>query len=74
MAHSKAEASAIRTIMQGAGWEVIVKLHGEKIEKLRAEKVTGTNEFETLRALHIREGKVEALTEFFEELENLASN
>jgi hypothetical protein len=37
--------------------------------KDEASKITGQNEFETLRILHINQGKVEGVREFFEQLE-----
>jgi len=66
---TKTEASLIRKLMSDQGWELIQKTLANRIRDIQADKVVGTNEFETLRMLHSNQGKAEGLTEFFADLE-----
>lgn len=50
-------------------FDALVKLYGEVIEKWQNENVIGQNEFETLKLLFLREGKITGLREFIEILE-----
>lgn len=72
MTLSKAEISQIKLFMKEDGFEVLLRILAQHIDEINATKVTGQNAFETLRELHIREGKVEGLTEFFDRLERNA--
>ena len=47
-----------------------MKLLNMTISDLNSRKVSGMNEFETLRSLFIREGRVSGLEEFFKDLED----
>lgn len=67
-----ADKARIKQIMKTDDWESIIKFFGIKIESWRAEKVTGTSEFEELRMLHTNQGKVDGLTEFMDQLERQA--
>lgn len=51
------------------GWEALLKLVAMTINDLNSRQVSGQNEFETLRSLHMREGQVKGLTEFFDGIE-----
>jgi hypothetical protein len=68
---TKTEASMIRSIHTEPGWNVIVRMLGQRIEELgaRAGSVQGETEFQTLRALHRAQGGIEELKQFFEDLE-----
>lgn len=59
----------IDKILRSDEFEALVKLYGEVIDKWQNENVVGTTEFDTLKRLFIREGKVQGLREFFEVLE-----
>jgi hypothetical protein len=50
-------------------WEVMMKLAAMTINDLNGREVPGTDAFETLRALHIREGQVRGIREFFDGVE-----
>ncbi|MES2216639.1 MAG: hypothetical protein V4481_05090 [Patescibacteria group bacterium] len=67
---NKSESGAVFAIMDKPGWAALMKLVAMTINDLNARSVPGTNAFETLRSLHIREGKVDALKEFFNGIEN----
>lgn len=66
---NKIDSGAVLALMEHKGWETLLKLVALTINELNSRPVTGTNEFETLRSLHVMEGKVEALEQFFNELE-----
>ena len=55
--------------MDKPGWSCLMKLVAMTISDLNSRKTSGTNEFETLRSLFTREGRVSALEEFFNDLE-----
>ena len=65
----KVQAQAIKRLMQDDAWTVVEIALENRLRRLRDQEVTGNNEFETLRALHKQQGKVEGLAEFFEDLE-----
>ena len=58
------------SMMEHKGWQVLTKLVAMTINDLNSREVGGQNEFETLRSLFIRQGRVEALKEFFNGIEN----
>ena len=66
---TKEEIFKLRSFVKSDIWDLIQKCLYEKIGQLNAERQSGTNAFETLRAIHYRDGKVDGLTEFFSELE-----
>jgi len=57
-------------ILHSDDFEAVIKLSAEIVEKWNNDNVIGTNEFETLKLLFMREGKKEGLREFFNILEN----
>lgn len=65
----KVQSSALKRLMESDAWKVVEQALANRVEKLRGEEVSGTNEFETLRMLHKNQGKVEGLVEFFNDLE-----
>ena len=69
MALNKAEQSQVRSLMKEDRWDIVIKFLGEKLDQWRSEKIVGQNAFESLRMLHTRDGKVEGVNEFFEQLE-----
>ncbi len=72
MALKKEQFALLKAMMREPGWDVLLQCVAERINELNADKPTGQNAFETLRALHIREGKVDGLTEFFDKVEKNA--
>ncbi len=69
---NRAESQMIKNLMNSDGWNELLTLLGREIDELHAEPIAGSNEFETLRALHYRDGKVAGLKEFFDKLERRA--
>lgn len=67
----KLQKSKLKNLMSGDDWDLIELLVARKVAELNAQPITGTNAFETLRALHIKEGKVQSLQLFLDELEQV---
>ena len=67
----KSQASALKRLMQDDGWSVLEQALENRIKTLQEEEITGNDAFETLRALHKQQGKVEGLKDFFESVERL---
>lgn len=69
---TKAEASALRSLQNEAGWNIVMKLLGARIDELgaRANGITGSSAFEELQALHKCQGGVAELKQFFEDMEH----
>lgn len=65
----KTEASMIRNLMNEQGWQILQGLLADRIRDIQAEKIVGTNEFDTLRLLHTNQGKVDGLSNFFASLD-----
>jgi hypothetical protein len=66
---TKEQRFQLKSFVKSDVWDLMMKCVYEKIGQLNAERQSGTNAFETLRAIHYRDGKVDGLTEFFSELE-----
>lgn len=60
----------VMKMMETPGWGALMKLVATTINELNAREVTGQNEFEIIRSVFIREGRVGALKEFFNDIEN----
>lgn len=67
---NKTDTGQLMGMMGKPGWEVLLKLVSMTIGELNSREIPGQNEFETLRALHTRQGKVDGLKEFFNGIEN----
>ncbi len=66
---TKTEASLVRKLMSDQGWDLIQKMLADRIRDIQADKVVGSNAFESLRMLHVNQGKADGLAEFFADLE-----
>ncbi len=66
---SKTDSAVLAGAIGKPIWEVIMKLAAMTINDLNSREIPGTNAFETLRALHIREGQVKGIREFFDGVE-----
>lgn len=66
---SRSESAAVMSLMSNKGWEFLMKLMHMTVDDLNGREVSGQNEFETLRFVFTRQGKVDALKEFFEGIE-----
>jgi hypothetical protein len=67
---NKEESALVMGLMQGRGWEKLLKLVSLTINDLNSRQAQGSNEFEVLRSLFTKEARVAALREFFDDLEN----
>lgn len=68
----KGQQALIKRYIKEDGWDTLTGVVlASYISNLTENPITGTNEFETLRELHTRQGKVEGLTEFFSEVEKM---
>lgn len=66
---NKTESGQVMRMMETPGWDALTTLVAATINDLNSRTAGGTNAFEVLRSLHMREGKVAGLREFFEGLE-----
>jgi hypothetical protein len=69
---NKLQKSQIKAWMQDESYSAVFQFYKNKLESIKEEEITGMTEFETLRQLHKNQGKVEALTTFFEDLDKQA--
>lgn len=67
---NKGESASVMSIMDKPGWQSLMKLVAMTINDLNSRPLSGNNEFEVLRSVFTRQAKVEALTEFFNGIEN----
>lgn len=70
---TKAQKAQVRAIMKSNEWDAVLAFAGKKLDAWREERVAGNNEFETLKSLFTRDGKVEGLLEFLNQLESEAT-
>lgn len=63
------EQKRLKSLLKGEVWDLVMKFAGLKIKQWQADAVSGENAFQELRALHKRDGKVDGLNEFLEQLE-----
>jgi hypothetical protein len=64
----------LKEFMTTDSWDILIRLMNKRVNELYREQITGRDSFETLRALHMREGKIHGLLSFFDDLEIGASN
>lgn len=69
---TKAQEAQIRSLMKDDRWDAVVRYVALKLERWQDERISGANEFETLRALFTRDGKVEGVREVFDGMEQQA--
>jgi hypothetical protein len=69
---TSADKIKIKEVMKTDGWDSVVKFFAYKISQWNDEKITGSNEFDTLKNLHTQQGKVGGMEEFMEQLERQA--
>ncbi len=69
---NKAQHAQVRSLMKDERWDALIKFSGMKLDQWREQKISGNDAFQELRALHTRDGKVEGLLEFLDQLERNA--
>lgn len=67
----KHQTVAIKRMMQSADWDILENILAIYLSELATEPVSGSNSFEELRALHLKQGKIDGLKEFFDKLDRL---
>lgn len=65
----KSQKNLLRQMIRSDGWDVIYIMLAQWGEENGLETITGQTEFETLRALHKMQGKIEGVKEFLELVE-----
>ena len=66
---NKQDSAALMAMVDKPGWFALQKLVAMTINELNNREVSGSNEFEVLRSLFTREGRVGGLKEFFDGIE-----
>ena len=69
---NKLQCSQIKGWMQEESYNAVFQFFQNRLEEIRSQEITGNTEFETLRALHKKQGREEALLEFFNDLDKQA--
>lgn len=64
----------LKNLMTTDTWDILIKMLNRRVAELYQDPITGRDSFETLRALHMREGRIDGLLKFFDDLEIGASN
>jgi len=59
----------LKKLQNSDDWETLVRYYGNFIEEIDKENVLGNSEFETLKAVFIKEGKKLGIKEFFDSLD-----
>lgn len=71
----KGQLALLKKMMQhDDGWDVLLLAMGNYVEKLNAERICGSSEFETLRDLHTKQGKSEGVQEFINQIQEMNFN
>ena len=65
----KLAKAQIKAILNDQRFDGVVKAYEEYCDKVRKENVIGNTEFETLRNVFMKEGKLQGIKEFFDNLE-----
>lgn len=66
------DSGSLKVMLTDKGYEMLENLRDKMIRDWNNRTVSGQDAFQTLRAVHRKEGKVEGLMEFFETLANEA--
>ena len=65
----KLKSNQLKALARTEQWDALISFTEEVIRKWQDENVIGLTEFDTLRLLFTRDGKVAGLKEFFKFLE-----
>jgi hypothetical protein len=63
------QKSQIKGWLNEESYSAVYQLLQNKLEQIRDTDITGQNAFEELRMLHYNKGRMDALKEFFEDLD-----
>jgi hypothetical protein len=67
-----ADWTRIKHLLKSDEWDSVLKFFSYKISQWNDEEISGENEFQTLKNLHQKKGKVEGLKEFMNQMEQQA--
>ena len=65
----KLKSNQIKALARTEQWEALTSYVDEVIKRWQDENVIGATEFETMKLLFMREGKINGLREFFKYLD-----
>ena len=66
---TKEQRGALKRVMMSDDFDIILTMIDKQIHKWSVEPSGGNTEFEVVRAVYKKEGKIEGLKEFFDKLE-----
>ncbi len=66
---TKEERGSLLRLLKSDDWDIILRLLNEQEMEWNSQPTGGNTEFEVIRAVYKKEGKVEGVKEFFEILE-----
>lgn len=66
---NKFQKQQIKALMLDEKWEGLMTFFQETIDKYQNENVIGQTQFETLKMVLMKEGKIIGLKDFFDQLE-----
>jgi len=66
---NKLQKAQIKQWLNEDSYQAVFQFFSNRIQELESQEITGNNEFETLRELHKKQGAVEALKNFFNDLD-----
>lgn len=69
---TKLESAQLRTVQETEGWSVLERKLKERIQQILGAPIMGVDAFQELRELHRKQGAVDALRQFFEDVEQQA--
>ena len=64
------QAALLKKLQMDETFEALTKLYSDCLIKWGSESSIRDNEYETLKALFINEGKIQGIKEFFKKIEN----
>lgn len=69
---TKTQIIGLRRMMEtDAGWDALLLAYGNYVDRIGLESVGGTDAFSTLKDLHMKQGGVEHLRTFLEEVQRM---
>lgn len=66
---NRVQLQLLKDLQQHEGWDVLIQHLGERLDSIKDRNVIGNNEFETLKLTFMREGGIQELKDFFNNLE-----
>ncbi len=70
---TETEKQQIEYLLKDPKWQALVNVANEMIRDIQDESSIGRNQFETLKLVFLREGKIRGIRDFFQKLNNIIS-